>query len=98
MTLPGEQMLSFSKYPDAKTLFEEICYWFGGNEATKKTKKTLLKQNFENFSHNSNETLDRMFTRLHNLVSQLAVLGIEIAKEDLNMKFLRSLVGNTFFL
>jgi len=43
MTIPGEQMLSFSKYPDAKTLFEEICAWFGGNETTKKTQKTLLR-------------------------------------------------------
>ena len=91
MTIPGEQMLSFSKYPDAKTLFEEICAWFGGNETTKKTQKTLLKQKFENFSSNSNESLDKLFSRLHKLVSQLAVLGVEIAKEDLNMKFLRSL-------
>ena len=91
MTIPGEQMLSFNKYLDAKTLFEEICAYFGGNETTKKTQKTLLKQQFENFTAFSNESLDKLFSRLHKLVSQLAVLGVEIEKEDLNMKFLRSL-------
>ena len=49
MTLPRDQILAFSKYTTAKTLFEEICNVFGGNDATKKTQKTLLKQKFENF-------------------------------------------------
>jgi hypothetical protein len=39
MTIPGEQMLSFNKYLDAKTLFEEICAWFGGNETTKRLRR-----------------------------------------------------------
>ena len=32
-----------------------------------------------------------MFTRLQKIVSQLTVLGVEIAPKDLNTKFLRSL-------
>ncbi|GJX07390.1 putative ribonuclease H-like domain-containing protein [Tanacetum coccineum] len=36
-------------YKDAKTLFAAIQIRFGGNEATKKTQKTLLKQIYENF-------------------------------------------------
>ncbi|GKD85065.1 putative ribonuclease H-like domain-containing protein [Tanacetum coccineum] len=44
MTLPSEHLLTFNKHKDAKSLFEAIKARFGGNEATKKTQKTLLKQ------------------------------------------------------
>ncbi|GKD19128.1 ribonuclease H-like domain-containing protein, partial [Tanacetum coccineum] len=43
MTLPSEHLLTFNKHNDAKSLFEAIEARFGGNEATKKTQKTLLK-------------------------------------------------------
>nr|GEU38358.1 copia protein [Tanacetum cinerariifolium] len=44
MDLPNEHLLTFSQYKDAKTLFEAIQARFGGNDATKKTQRTLLKQ------------------------------------------------------
>ncbi|GJT40144.1 ribonuclease H-like domain-containing protein [Tanacetum coccineum] len=44
MTLPSEHLLTFNQYKDVKTLFEAIEARFGGNEAIKKTQKTLLKQ------------------------------------------------------
>ncbi|GJV72211.1 ribonuclease H-like domain-containing protein [Tanacetum coccineum] len=44
MTLLSEHLLTFNLYKDAKTLFEAIEARFGGNEATKETQKTLLKQ------------------------------------------------------
>ncbi|GJS73419.1 hypothetical protein Tco_0706260 [Tanacetum coccineum] len=44
MALPNEHQLTFSQYSDAKTMFAAIETRFGGNEATKKTQKTLLKQ------------------------------------------------------
>ncbi|GJX11369.1 retrovirus-related pol polyprotein from transposon TNT 1-94 [Tanacetum coccineum] len=44
MALPNEHLMTFNKYKDAKTLFAAIQTRFGGNEATKKTQKTLLKQ------------------------------------------------------
>ncbi|GKE13728.1 hypothetical protein Tco_1421305 [Tanacetum coccineum] len=91
MALPNEHILTFSQYKDAKTLFEAIKARFGGNEATKKTQKTLLKQMYENFSAPSTESLDSIFNRLQKIVSQLAILGENISQEDLNLKFLRSL-------
>ncbi|GJW53964.1 putative ribonuclease H-like domain-containing protein [Tanacetum coccineum] len=45
-----------SPYKDAKTLFAAIQTRFGGNEATKKTQKTLLKQMYKNFSAPSIES------------------------------------------
>ncbi|GKB78188.1 putative ribonuclease H-like domain-containing protein [Tanacetum coccineum] len=91
MALPNEHQLTFSKYPDAKTMFAAIETRFGGNEATKKTQKTLLKQQYENFSATSAKSLDSIFNRLQKIVSRLAILGVVIAQEDLNSKFLSSL-------
>ncbi|GJZ65553.1 ribonuclease H-like domain-containing protein, partial [Tanacetum coccineum] len=91
MALPNEHQLTFSQYSDAKTMFAAIETRFGGNEATKKTQKTLLKQQYENFSASSTESLDSIFNRLQKIVSRLAILGVVITQEDLNSKFLRSL-------
>ncbi|GKC93140.1 putative ribonuclease H-like domain-containing protein, partial [Tanacetum coccineum] len=44
MALPNEHQLTFSQYSDAKTMFVAIETQFGGNEATKKTQKTLLEK------------------------------------------------------
>ncbi|GKF69796.1 hypothetical protein Tco_0202853, partial [Tanacetum coccineum] len=61
------------------------------NDATKKTQKALLKQQYENFNASSTKSLDFIFNRLQKLVSRLAILGVVITLEDLNSKFLRSL-------
>ncbi|GKF27874.1 hypothetical protein Tco_0094216, partial [Tanacetum coccineum] len=91
MALPNEHQLTFSQYTDAKTMFAAIETRFGGNEATKKTQKALLKQQYENYNALSTESLDSIFNRLQKLVSRLAILGVVITQEDLNLKFLRSL-------
>ncbi|GJY11842.1 ribonuclease H-like domain-containing protein [Tanacetum coccineum] len=44
MAIPNEHLLTFNQYKDAKTLFAAIHARFGGNDATKKTQKTLLNQ------------------------------------------------------
>nr|GFA87321.1 ribonuclease H-like domain-containing protein [Tanacetum cinerariifolium] len=64
MALPNEHRMTFNQYKDDKTLFAAIQTRFGGNEATKKTQKTLLKQMYENFSAPSTESLDSIFNRL----------------------------------
>nr|GEV41693.1 hypothetical protein [Tanacetum cinerariifolium] len=45
------------QYQDAKTLFEAIQVIFGGNDAIKKTQRTLLKQMYENFNAPSTGTV-----------------------------------------
>ncbi|GKD91352.1 hypothetical protein Tco_1366859 [Tanacetum coccineum] len=91
MALPNEHQLTFDQYVDAQLMFAAIKARFGGNEATKKTQKALLKQQYENFSPSSSESLDSIFNRLQKLVSRLAILGVVTPPEDLNVKFLRSL-------
>ncbi|GJS87879.1 hypothetical protein Tco_0770515 [Tanacetum coccineum] len=91
MALPYEHQLKFNIYKCAKTLMEAIEKRFGGNKESKKTQKTLLKQQYENFNGSSSEGLDQTYDRLQKLISQLEILGETISQEDMNLKFLRSL-------
>nr|GFC83092.1 hypothetical protein [Tanacetum cinerariifolium] len=58
LALPDEHQLRFSKYDSAKELWESILKTFGGNKATKKTKKNQLKQQYGNFKAEGSKTLE----------------------------------------
>ncbi|GJT47075.1 ribonuclease H-like domain-containing protein [Tanacetum coccineum] len=65
MALPNEHLLTCKQYKNAKTFFDAIQTRFGGNDATKKTQKTLLKQSqLAIFGENiSQEDLNLKFLR-----------------------------------
>ncbi|GKA00252.1 retrovirus-related pol polyprotein from transposon TNT 1-94 [Tanacetum coccineum] len=63
LALPDEHQLRFSKYETAKELWEAILKVFGGNEATKKTRKNKIKQPYGNFKAEGSETLEQTFNR-----------------------------------
>nr|GEY40247.1 putative ribonuclease H-like domain-containing protein [Tanacetum cinerariifolium] len=91
MALPNKHQFKFNSHKDAKTLMEAIKKRFGGNTETKKVQKTLLKQQFENFTGSSSEDLDQIHDRLQKLISQLEIHGMSLSQEDVYLKFLRSL-------
>ncbi|GKF51225.1 hypothetical protein Tco_0147692 [Tanacetum coccineum] len=91
IVVEGVEKLKFNSTKDAKLLMEAVEKRIGGNAATKKTKRNLLKQQYENFTAPSSEMLDQTFDRLQKLVSQLELLGETISQEDVNQKLLRSL-------
>ncbi|GJS00023.1 hypothetical protein Tco_0316531 [Tanacetum coccineum] len=91
MGIPNEHQLKFNSIKDAKSLLQAVKKRFGGNAATKKTQRNLLKQQYENFTASSSEVLDQTFDRLQKLISQLEIHGESISQEDVNQKFLRSL-------
>nr|GEU93579.1 reverse transcriptase domain-containing protein [Tanacetum cinerariifolium] len=91
MALPDKHQLKFNIHKDAKTLMEAIEKRFGGNKETKKVHKTLLKQQYKNFTSLSSESLDQIHDRLHKLISQFEILRESLSQEDINLKFLRSL-------
>ncbi|GJS24089.1 hypothetical protein Tco_0452721 [Tanacetum coccineum] len=76
---------------ELKTLMEAIEKRFGGNKESKKSQKTLLKQQYVNFNGSSSKGLDQTYDRLQKLTSQLEILGETISQEDVNLNFLRSL-------
>nr|GEX86750.1 hypothetical protein [Tanacetum cinerariifolium] len=91
MALPVKHQLKFNTHKDAKTLMEAIEKRFGGNTETKKVQKTLLKQQYENFTGSSSKSLDQIHDRLQKLISQVEILGVSLSQKDINLKFLRSL-------
>ncbi|GJS28634.1 ribonuclease H-like domain-containing protein, partial [Tanacetum coccineum] len=95
MALPNEHQLKFNSYKDAKTLMQAIENRFGGNTATKKTQKNLLKQQYGNFAASSSEVIEQTYERLQKLISQLEMHGEVIPQEDINPKFLRKVKGTS---
>nr|GEW31833.1 hypothetical protein [Tanacetum cinerariifolium] len=67
LALRDEHQLRFSKYKMAQELWAAILKTFGGNEATKKMKKNLFKQQHGNFKAKGKETLEQTFNRLENM-------------------------------
>nr|GFB72648.1 hypothetical protein [Tanacetum cinerariifolium] len=91
MALPDKHQLKFNPHKDAKTLMEALEKRFGGNTKTKKVQKTLLKQQYENFTGSSSKSLDQIHDRLQKLVSQLEIHRVSFSQKDVNLKFLQSL-------
>nr|GEW24838.1 uncharacterized mitochondrial protein AtMg00810-like [Tanacetum cinerariifolium] len=91
LSLPNEHQLRFSKHKTAQELWAAILKIFSGNEATKKTKNNLLKQQYGNFKVEGSETLEQTFNKLQVIDSQLQFMDVAIKPDDLNKKFLTSL-------
>nr|GEV73262.1 hypothetical protein [Tanacetum cinerariifolium] len=71
MALPDKHQLKFNFHKDANTLIEAIEKRFEGNTKTKKVQKTLLKQQFENFTGSSSKNLNQIHDRLQKLTHAL---------------------------
>ncbi|GJV03420.1 putative ribonuclease H-like domain-containing protein, partial [Tanacetum coccineum] len=93
LAIPDEHLLKFHGIKDAKTLWEEIKARFGGNKESKKMQKTILKQQYENFTASRSEGLDKTYDRFQKLISQLEIHGEVISQEDADLKLLRSLLS-----
>ncbi|GJW68437.1 ribonuclease H-like domain-containing protein [Tanacetum coccineum] len=89
--ISDEHLHKFHACKDAKSLWEAIKNRFGVNKESKKMKKTILKQNYENFTASSQEGLDKTYDRFQKIISQLEIHGEVISQEDANLKLLRSL-------
>nr|GEW67075.1 copia protein [Tanacetum cinerariifolium] len=55
---------------------------FRGNTKTKKVQKTLIKQQYKNFTGSNFESLDQIHDRLQKLISQLKIHGVSLSQED----------------
>nr|GFB54484.1 hypothetical protein [Tanacetum cinerariifolium] len=86
LSLPNEHQLRFRKYKTAQELWVAVLKTFDGNEATKKTKKNLLKQQYGNFKAEGSETLEQMSDldtmSLDDLYNHLKVYESEVQKKS----------------
>nr|GEX35367.1 hypothetical protein [Tanacetum cinerariifolium] len=83
--IDDKHQLKFNIHKDAKSLMEAIEKRFGGNKETKKVQKTLIKQQYENFTGSSSKSLDQIHDRLQKLISQPEILKESLSQEDINM-------------
>ncbi|GJX66063.1 ribonuclease H-like domain-containing protein [Tanacetum coccineum] len=84
MGIPNEHQLKFNSIKDAKSLLQAIKKRFGGDAATKKTQRNLLKQQYENFTASSSEVLDQTFDMLQRLISQLEIHATAVNSTTIN--------------
>ncbi|GKD65899.1 hypothetical protein Tco_1308007 [Tanacetum coccineum] len=64
---------TFHGIKDAKTLWEAIKARFGGNKESKKMQKTILKQQYENFTASRSKGVDKTYDRFYKLISLLEI-------------------------
>ncbi|GJU43059.1 hypothetical protein Tco_1200325 [Tanacetum coccineum] len=91
MGIPNEHQLKFNSIKDAKLLLEAVEKRFGGNAATKKTQRNLLKQKYENFTASRFEMLDQTFDRLQKLVNDIEEMDLRWQMAMLTMRAKRFL-------
>ncbi|GJT24501.1 hypothetical protein Tco_0894438 [Tanacetum coccineum] len=61
--LPEDHMPDFHHYDDARDIWVAVKARFGGNEESKKMRKTMLKQQFTEFSVTEEEGLHKGYDR-----------------------------------
>nr|GEW23221.1 ribonuclease H-like domain-containing protein [Tanacetum cinerariifolium] len=90
-SLPEDHMADFYHLDDAKEIWLAMKARFGGNEESKKIRKTMLKQEFLEFSMSEEEVLHKGYDRFQKILSQLNQMQAKPDNDDVNIKFLRAL-------
>nr|GFA08198.1 hypothetical protein [Tanacetum cinerariifolium] len=84
-------MADFHHLDDATEIWLAVKARFGGNEESKKMRKTMLTQEFSEFSVSEEEGLHKGYDRFQKILSQLNQMQAKPDNDDVNMKFLRAL-------
>nr|GEV40086.1 xylulose kinase-1 [Tanacetum cinerariifolium] len=70
-SLPKDHMADFHHLDDAKEIWLAVKARFGGNEESKKMRKTMLKQEFFEFRVSEEEGLHKGYDKFQKILSQL---------------------------
>ena len=89
--IPDEHMGDFHAMTDPKLLWKAIKTRFGGNEDSKRMRKSRLKQEFQEFRITKEEGLHKGYDRFQKILSQLNQLLARPDNEEVNSRFLRAL-------
>nr|GEY97937.1 ribonuclease H-like domain-containing protein [Tanacetum cinerariifolium] len=95
LAIPDEYQSRFHTIKDSKSLWAAIKNRFGGNVESKKMQKTVLKQQFENFSVSDTEGLDKAYDRNKEGIDELGIAdlynNLKVFKADIKGSFGSSL-------
>ncbi|GJY52663.1 ribonuclease H-like domain-containing protein [Tanacetum coccineum] len=84
-------MSDFHHLDDARDIWLAVKARFGGNDESKKMRKSMLKQEFSEFRVSKSEGLHKGYDMFQKILSQLNQMQAKPDNEDCNMKFLRAL-------
>nr|GEV98308.1 putative ribonuclease H-like domain-containing protein [Tanacetum cinerariifolium] len=84
-------MADFHYLDDAREIWLAVKARFGGNEESKKMRKTMLKQEFLEFNMSEEEGLHKGYDRFQKILSQLNQMQAKPDNDDVNIKFLMAL-------
>nr|GEY95437.1 ribonuclease H-like domain-containing protein [Tanacetum cinerariifolium] len=90
-SLPEDHMADFHHLDDAREIWLAVKARFGGNEESKKMRKTMLNQAFSEFIVSEEEGLYKGYDRFQKILSQLNQMQARPDNDDVNIKFLRAL-------
>ncbi|GJY10439.1 ribonuclease H-like domain-containing protein [Tanacetum coccineum] len=90
-SLPEDHMADFHHLDDARDIWLAVKARFGGNDESKKMRKSMLKQEFSEFRVSESEGLHKGYDRFQKILSQLNQMQAKPDNEDCNMKFLKAL-------
>ncbi|GJX70708.1 putative ribonuclease H-like domain-containing protein [Tanacetum coccineum] len=97
-SLPEDHMADFHHLDDARDIWLAVKARFGGNEESKKMRKSMLKQEFSDFKVTESEGLHKGYDRFQKILSQLNQMQAKPDNEDCNMKFLQKHFSSTFLV
>ncbi|KAJ9567533.1 hypothetical protein OSB04_003499 [Centaurea solstitialis] len=86
LAIPNEYQHQFSTYTDAKSLWTALEKRFSGTKSTKRNRKAILKQQYENFTSLKNESMTQTFDRFNKLIGELATVDVKMDKDDVNKR------------
>lgn len=89
--IPDDHMSDFHYLDDAKDIWLEIKARFRGNEESKRMRKSMLRQEFQEFKISEEEGVHKGYDRFQKILSQLNQLKARPVNEECNSKFLRAL-------
>ncbi|GJU79373.1 hypothetical protein Tco_1276443 [Tanacetum coccineum] len=85
-SLPEDHMAYFHHLDDARDIWLPVKARFGGNDESKKMRKSMLKQEFSEFRVSESEGLHKGYDRFQKILSQLNQMQAKPDNEDCKMK------------
>ncbi|KAI3811001.1 hypothetical protein L1987_20715 [Smallanthus sonchifolius] len=91
MALTRELFHSFRGYDNSKDLSKALHKRFEGNSDIKKSKRDLLRKQYECFKYMENESTEELISRFYHLQTELKAFQLKYPDEELVEKFLDAL-------
>ncbi|KAI3825124.1 hypothetical protein L1987_06600 [Smallanthus sonchifolius] len=91
MALTRELFHNFRGYDNSKDLWKALQKRFEGNNDIKKSKRDLLRKQYECFRFLENASLDDLISRFYHLQTELKAFDLKYPDEELVEKFLDAL-------